>query len=281
MRLAYVCTNFNSSSDTIRAIESLYASDGHEFHCIVVDNHSGAEQVAILRDYAVNKPAIDVIYNPENVGYFRGLNIGLKRLQDKVPKYEHAIVGNNDLVFPVDFADSVERNLGRFDRYPVISPAITTLDGAHQNPHVIARISNFRERMYDLYFSNYYLALLLKWMVRQSRGLVRRGDEDHSSQGQEIWQGHGSCYLLGPRFFTEFGQLWAPTFLFGEEFFLSQQLEAKGLKVYFEPSISLVHAWHSSLASLPTRRQWDLARDAHKVYRNHNPIRPVRRNTAR
>lgn len=272
MNLAYVCTNFNSSGDTLRAIDSLVANAGHAIHTIVVDNRSEPAQQAVLRDYVRGRNDVDVVFSPENLGYFRGLNAGLQRLQATRPDLQHAVVGNNDLIFPAGFIDAVQRKLDLFERYPVLSPAITTLDGAHQNPHVISGISALRERFYDLYHLNYPLALLLKWLVKQSRGMARRGDEDQHGTGQEIWQGHGSCYLFGPRFFREFGQLWAPTFLFGEEFFLSEQLAANGHKVYFEPSISLVHACHSSVAKLPSRRHWELSRDAHWVYRKHNPI---------
>lgn len=274
MKLAYVCTNYNSSADTVRAIESLQANTRHEYHCIVVDNDSRPDQVALLREQLATRPGVHVVFNADNLGYFAGLNVGLQRLKGTAPVFKHAIVGNNDLIFPPDFADAVAARLALFDAYPVVSPTITTLNGAHQNPHVITGISNLRERFYDLYHRDYHLALMLKWLVKQSRGRARRGDEDQHHKGQEIWQGHGSCYLFGPRFFAEFGELWAPTFLFGEEFFLSQQLEERALKVYFEPGISVVHACHSSVAQLPSRRHWELSRDAHRVYRQHNPIRP-------
>ena len=276
MNLAYVCTNYNSSADTVKAITSLAASPGHSLHTVVVDNCSAPDQQTLLRDFAQGRPDVDVVFNPQNPGYFAGLNVGLQRLRDTRPDLSYAVVGNNDLIFPADFVESVVRRLDVLDRYPVVSPNIKTLDGQHQNPHVIARISPLRERFYDLYHRNYRLAVLLKWLVKQSRGAARRGDEDQHQTAQSIWQGHGSCYLFGPKFFQEFGQLWAPTFLFGEEFFLSEQLKRKNYKVYYEPSIALIHACHSSVAKLPSRRHWELSRDAHWVYRKHNPISQAR-----
>ena len=272
MNLAYVCTNYNSSADTVRAIDSLQANGGHDVHTIVVDNQSQASQQAVLRDYASGRDDVDAVFSTDNTGYFGGLNVGLRRLRATRPDLVHAVVGNNDLIFPVDFIDTVQRQRSLFDQYPVVSPNITTLDGAHQNPHVISGISPLRERLYDLYHLNYHFARPLMWLSKQLRGTARRGDEDHHDTARQIWQGHGSCYLLGPRFFSEFTELWAPTFLFGEEFFLAEQLKAKGYAVYYEPSISVVHACHSSVAQLPSRRHWELSRDAHRVYRKHNPI---------
>lgn len=272
MKLAYVCTNYNSSADTVRAIESLRANAGHEVHCVVIDNCSRPDQQQILQRFADGSTDVDLVLSATNTGYFGGLNAGLARLRETRPDLQVAVVGNNDLIFPTDFVAAIERNLTLLERYPVVSPSITTLDGAHQNPHVISGISSLRERLYDVYHSHYAFALILRWMARQARGAGRRGDEDHHQQAREIWQGHGSCYLLGPRFFQEFGQFWAPTFLFGEEFFLAEQLNRKGYRVYYEPSISLVHACHSSVAQLPSRRHWELSRDAHRIYRRHNPV---------
>lgn len=272
MKLAYVCTNYNSSADTVRAIESLRANAGHQVHSIVVDNGSRPDQQAVIQEFAARSDDVDLVLSATNTGYFGGLNVGLERLRQTRPDLRVAVVGNNDLIFPAGFVDLVERQRPLLDRYPVVSPSITTLDGEHQNPHVIGGISSLRERLYDLYHSHYLMALLLRAVARRTRRVTRRGDEDQHAQAREIWQGHGSCYLLGPRFFEEFGLFWAPTFLFGEEFFLAEQLKRKGYRVYYEPSIALVHACHSSVAQLPSRRHWELSRDAHRVYRRHNPI---------
>lgn len=272
MKLAYICTNYNNSAETIAAIDSLLMNNGHEYRCVVVDNLSRPEQVDLLRTYVAGRPEIEAIFNEQNVGYFAGLNIGLEHLERTSPDFVHAVIGNNDLLFPLNFADTVAQQAVRFQSYPVISPSIITADGEHQNPHVIKSVSPSREHLYDLYYSNYNIALLLKWLARYSRPITKRGDEDHHGEGREIYQGHGSCYLFGPRFFTEFGRLWAPTFLFGEEFFLSAQLGEKGYKVYYEPSIMVTHVSHASVSQLPSQRSWEMMRQAHRVYRQHKRI---------
>ncbi len=279
MKLAYVCTNYNKSAETIAAIDSLLVNTGHAYRCVVVDNQSRPEEAERLRRFAAGRPGVEVIFNAQNVGYFAGLNVGLDHLQRTAPDFVHAVVGNNDLLFPPDFADSVARQAARFETHPVVSPTIVTTNGEHQNPHVIEGISTLRERIYDLYHANYLIALLLKWLARPLRRVLRRGDEDNHEAGREIAQGHGSCYLFGPRFFAEFGRLWAPAFLFGEEFFLSKQLAEKDFKVYFEPSIAVTHASHVTVGQLPSRRHWELTRQAHRLYRQYNPIPSKRTNT--
>ena len=273
MQLAYICTNYNNSAETIAAIDSLLANGAHEYRCIIVDNHSQADDAALLRAYAIRHPRIvDAIFNPDNVGYFAGLNIGLAQLQYTAPEFTHAVIGNNDLLFPIDFADSVAHHTKQLEAYPVISPTVVTADGKRQNPHIIDSLSPLRERLYNLYFSNYAVAMLLKWAAEKVRPLIRRRDADYHGAGREIAAGHGSCYLIGPLFLREFGRLWAPSFLFGEELFLAMQLSERGFKVYFEPSITVTHASHVAVGKMPTRRHWELMRQSHRIYRKHKPI---------
>ena len=272
MRIAYVCTNFKNSTDTVAAVCSLRAGDARDCPVFVVDNASGGSHIQLLRELANHDERVEVLELPENVGYFRGLNIGLAKMRESYPDIDVVVAGNNDLLFPADFICSIRAISDRFKSYAVVSPDIVTTEGQHQNPHVISGISTVREIMYDLFHSSYVFATAMTLMTSLFGRFVRRGDEDQHGTGMEISQGHGSCYLLGPRFFSDFGELWAPTFLYGEEFFLSLQLERQGQRVFYEPAVQVTHVWHASVATLPNRRRWELARTAHRIYREHNPI---------
>lgn len=272
MKLGYVCTNFNNSHFTVDAARSLVASAGnaHELRIVVVDNQSAPEHVETLRGLAAEFPgSVDLLLNDQNVGYFPGLNCGIRRMRERYPEVQHLVIGNNDLLFPADFCATVERNLAILDEHAVVSPDIVTLDGEHQNPHVIHSISKTREFVYDLYFSNYLLAQAILWAARVTSPLTDRRDEQQHHAAQPIYQGHGSCYLIGPKFFHHFQELWAPTFLMGEEFFLSKQLSDQGMQTWYDPAIRLTHCYHGSLRSVPSRKLWQLAREAHKVYRRY------------
>jgi hypothetical protein len=75
--------------------------------------------------------------------------------------------------------------------------------------------------------------------------------------------------LIGPKFFQHFEVFWAPTFLMGEEYFLCKQLSDKGMQTFYSPEIQLTHCCHGSLSSVPSRKLWEMAREAHKVYRQY------------
>src|SRR5215831_8801016 len=271
MKFGFVCTNYNNSAYTREAVASL-RRNGEQCRVVVVDNKSNDENVSALKTLANEFQHVDLILNSENVGYFKGLNLGIKHLRSTQPDVNIMVVGNNDLVFPADFADSLRRNLSTLEKYAVVSPDIETLDGVHQNPHVIREIGKFREFIYDLYYAHYYLAIAIRQLAKLTRRFTDRADETFHDIAQEIYQGYGACYVLGPVFFRHFEELWAPTFLMHEEYFLSKQLSEKGMRVYYEPSIKVLHHRNGAMATVPGRKAWELARSAQKVYGQHVKI---------
>jgi GT2 family glycosyltransferase len=269
MKISYVCTNYNNSSFTLKAVDSLMRNAGHDIEVVVVDNASRPDEVAKLRSLVQKYPAVHVIEHPANNGYFRGLNIGLHDVRHRRPDIDWVIAGNNDLEFAPNFCEKLARIAPVIRAHSVISPDIVTLDGNHQNPHVISSISSIREIFYDLYYANYHLGLIIHKLAKMFPRVSERTDEEQWQMPQPIYQGHGSCYLLTPRFFSQFSELWAPTFMMSEEFFLSKQLKDVGEQVYYTPEIQVTHHWHGSLANIPSRSRWNMARDAHREYRKY------------
>jgi GT2 family glycosyltransferase len=273
IRLGFVVTNFNSSSHTTKMIESLSCQkDFSSITIIVVDNGSNFENLNELNILNQSYENVFIIYNPENIGYFRGLNVGIHFLRRNFPEVNVVIVGNNDLIFPNDFSISLYKIITQIEKFPVISPRIFTEHGISQNPHVIEKLSFVREFIYDIYFSSYFLARFIKWLAKSTNAFTDRKDELKNDQAGFIYQGHGSCYILTPLFFENFDELFAPTFLMGEEFFLSYQLYTKGFKVYFEPAVEIIHNCHSSIDQVPNKKIWGFARVAHKEYRKYIKI---------
>ncbi len=269
MKIGYVCTNYNNSGYTREAVRSLVKNEGHEFRIVVVDNNSDEANVEALKNLASEFQEVELILNKVNVGYFKGLNLGIRHLRSKELDIGIMVIGNNDLVFPGDFADSLSRNLSTFDEYPVVSPDIITLEGMHQNPQVISEISKFREVIYDLYHASYYLSIAIRKVAKLTQSFTDRPDETYHDTAQRICQGYGACYILGPVFFRHFEELWAPTFMMREEVFLRKQLREKGLSFYYEPSIKVQHCWHGAVGRLVGREAWELERDSHRIRRQY------------
>jgi GT2 family glycosyltransferase len=282
MKLGFVCTNYNNSAFTRTAVASLHGGGRRDdVRVVVVDNRSRADDVEALGTLPGEFPGVEILLNPENVGYFPGLNIGIRHLRARFPEVEHLVVGNNDLVFPPGFVDAVERHRGALDTWAAVAPDLVTPDGVHQNPHVLHPIGRLRRLAWDVYFLNYGTGLLVKYAARAARRFTVREENDPASQlyrtGGPIEQGYGACYLLGPAFFRRFEKLCAPTFLMQEEFFLGEQLKLIGQRTFYEPGLVVLHHGHATTDRLPGRRQWAIGREAHRVYKRYLRLGPEER----
>jgi GT2 family glycosyltransferase len=270
MKIGFVFTNFNNSQFTREAVQSITLNEFEgEYYIVIVDNKSDVKEIELLKELKLAFPDIQLVLNSENFGYFKGLNIGIKNLRLNHQNIDYIVIGNNDLLFPIDFIKSVYSNETIFEQYPVVSPDLITLDGIHQNPHVIKEISKLRELIYDLYHGSYRMAVLISFLAKTTKKITDRKDEKQFSIAQTIYQGYGACYILSKTFFRYFEQLWAPTFLLGEEFFLSKQLESKKMKIFYEPGIKVIHQEHASISKIPKKMLWKFSRESHKLYRKY------------
>lgn len=273
MNLGFIFTNYNNSDVTIDAIRSILSiKNAGNLKIIIVDNNSSIlERNKLLNEFDKNHLVI-LIFNKKNLGYFNGLNCGIELIKEVKYKFDFLIIGNNDLIFPPDFIDKLGEVKDSIIDFPVISPNIISKDGQHQNPHVISKISWLREIMYDIYHYNFFFSRIVIKISRFTKLFTDRKDEDYHNIPQFIYQGYGACYILTPMFIKIFDKLWAPTFLLGEEFFLSKQLSEKKYKIYYEPSVELLHNCHVSTSKVPSRDMWNYSVISHKIYRKYVKI---------
>ncbi len=268
MNIGFVFTNYNNSEYTRSVVQSLEESSySNNIKVVIVDNDSHDSDKQTLFKLEDEYPKIKIIYNDENVGYFKGLNVGIHFLRQYEVDFDFIVVGNNDLIFPEQFYDQVLSVQSGLERYPVISPDLITLDGVHQNPHIRHGVTPFREFIWKLYYSNFYLSRFILFTSRITKCLSERKDYTSYEEGGVIYQGYGACYILTKSFFKSFEELWAPTFLMGEEFFLWKQVTDNGLQIYYEPSILVQHKDHATIGKVPGRNLWEFSRDAYNKYR--------------
>jgi len=269
--IGFVFTNFNNSHYTDKIVKSInnQSSLGLNILVVIVDNCSNKEDQENLIKISNKYSFVKLLINNENIGYFKGLNVGLNYINENNFNPNFIIIGNNDLEFPPTFIKQLLNSKDLFNYYPVISPNIITLDGEYQNPHVLRKISKAREFIYDLYYSNFFVSKIILVLSNISKIISDRNDEKHHNVSSEIYQGHGSCYILGPIFMNNFDQLFAPTFLMSEEFFLSYQLKQKNFSIFYTPSIKVTHFGHASLKNVPGRKIWNISRESHKIYKKY------------
>lgn len=261
-----IAVNFNNSECSIGMINSLLPQAELLDEIVIVDNASGEaefEKMLTFRDQlsAADRRKVKLIRLPENLGYFRALNIGLEQLESQPEK---AVVGNNDLIFDRSFL--AELSKAKFDDDVfVVCPDIVTADGFHQNPHVIKPLSPKRKLGFDLYFCNYYLGSTLLYFKRK---LFPR--KSNFAEGEfDVHMGIGACYILTSAFFERLKKLDDSVFLYGEEAFLSNQVKANGGRLLYYSKLQVGHLESVATSKIPAKKKYLLTQQSYRLYRDY------------
>jgi GT2 family glycosyltransferase len=245
-------------------IESIDVECCHINRIYIVDNNSDYGEIEILKRYLRSlcirkRNKIDLLINKKNLGYFGGLNVALKEIRCS---NEFIIICNNDVVFDKSFFLKLSGRVFS-EKVFVVAPDIVTIEGYHQNPHVIKPFSKFKKLTFDIYFSNYYLGktvLSLKRLFFRKRGRF-------IPYPLEIQMGKGACYILTENFFRFFDLLDARTFLFGEEALLSHQVRSQGGKILYDPEYRVEHLEKVATSEIPSKAQYEISERSYRVYR--------------
>ena len=210
-------------------------------HCVVVNNSSKESDSKLLKSHSQSLDFVEVIDCPNNPGYFGGLNHGLNMIEDADKRF--VVIGNNDLEFDKNFCQELlsSKNL-RPHNTQAICPDVVTPEGYLQNPHIPNRISGFRRFQFDVYFSNYYCAVILGFIKSSLLKMNYTSKYRHQNKSlpREIHMGVGACYVLTSAFFEHSSQLNFPTFLYGEEAFLSEQIHSNDGSKYKMPPLECI-----------------------------------------
>lgn len=270
MKIVYfVAVNYNNFALTVEYIKSVLSLEGFE-NCkiVIVDNASEDIDFLALENYCRNlsNPNINLVRSPSNVGYFPGLNLGLKFIGDHSESL--VVVGNNDLTFQSDFLIALRRLKFDPETY-AIAPDVVSLDGRHQNPHCINRISRFRVFCYDLYFSNYLFGKFLFWLMQVLKKVVPFKSREAWRGEQYIYMGIGAIYVLTDKFFETYDSLDGRVFLWGEEALLAGQINHANGKTLYAPSLVVHHFENASVSKIPSLKSYKITKESYKIYRQY------------
>lgn len=266
MKIAFICVNYNNSKITQEYIENvLDINKDYDVQIIVVDNASQENDIQELSTYIEDLKNDDVILikSKTNVGYFKGLNLGINYIDTS--EYDWVVIGNNDLIFDSSFNITLASKKIEKDVF-VIAPNIIRIDGVHQNPHIVLPFSWIQKVYRKIYYSNYYLGLLLQATFNIFKSKIISEDRKGNEMEQIILMGYGACYLLTKNFFKVYKELEAVVFLMGEEGVLANQvLKANGVTLYC-PELVVHHHDHTSISKVPSKKLYEFNKIAYEHF---------------
>ncbi len=270
--IAFITVHYNTPEEIKDYVRSIAALDrvSSDILVVVVDSGSSAQQLAEMKLFVESSyfPGISLqlIEANENLGYLRGLNRGIAQVKLKSIPVEYWILGNNDVLFEKDFL--IQLYKVRYDRDTlVLAPNIKNASGVYENPHEIEPIPKSRLKLYDLYYSNYFVGT----SIMKLYGLVNRlftnprrfKMKKEKVDFMNIHFCTGCKFILTRHFFEHYEQLRDDVFLWAEEVLISYQVWSINKKMLYCPTLKMYHKLSVATGKLPSRKKYNQMRDAH------------------
>lgn len=269
MKIAFVAVNYNNcwiSANYVSTIQAMRGLDRHDIDIILVDNSSKEDDYQTLQGEIEGISGVRLVRTPKNLGYFGGLNYGIRQIDYR--SYDYVIAGNNDLFFPRDFLETLEKKQYK-ERQTVIVPDLETVTGIHQNPQFVDVPSPKRRLGYEIYYSCYPAAVLIDMLYRGMRKKRRDEKKKFDPECKEIFQCTGAVMLFRPAFFEHCGLLDDSLFLWGEEVALAHQLVEAHDAMLYDPELKVIHMENASVGKIASYQKFKLWQKSYKIYRNY------------
>ena len=241
LRVGIVVVTYRNAEMTARYIGQELKKLTCPYELVVVANASTPQECASLAA-ASGISVADVVCSPENLGYARGNNLGVRTLLQR-GQFTHFLFSNDDIEIPQgDIVERLANAMSEHDDVAAIGPRIVGLDGRDQSPH-------------DRYISPYRL---IGWrlfsFLRRKQGGTRTLANDTPQSRYTYWV-QGSFMLVAADAFVQVGMFDEGTFLYFEEPILAEKFKAIGRRMYFDATCSVVHYEGSSTKSNPNRER--------------------------
>lgn len=249
MKTLIICVNYNSHNELINYLESVKNSikmcnEVHSVDVLIADNSALKIELSNVYDYNIKH-----VFIGKNTGYFGAITYILKKEEIKLEGYDYVAISNVDLLMDKNFFVNLynqkfEESIG------CIAPKIYSItEKRNRNPKVINRYSAKKMRLLRLMYK--YPVLYCTYAVVFHK-LRRKGV--HKSDEKFIYAPHGSFMLFTKKFIPFLYSMKYPTFLFGEEIFIAENLRARSLKVEYCPVLLINDIDHVSTARLTNKK---------------------------
>ena len=218
-----IVLNWNGLTDTRECLNSLRSADYPANRVVAIDNGSEADEASAIE--AEFGDFVEVIRNPENLGFAGGMNIGIKRAL--AAGAEYVLLLNNDVTVDPSFLTAMVEAAGR-----------------HANLAAACPKAYFKDRP-EVIYSTGGSVNLWTGTARQ----IGRGQRDAGQfEGEAVRDyADGLCMLIPATAIEKAGLLDEDYFLYWEETDWCFRARAKGLRSYYVPGAKV---WHKAARSL-------------------------------
>lgn len=229
--LAIIIVNWNTRDLLRDCLTSLGAEQYLRYHVIVVDNASTDGSVEMI---AQHFPQVHLIKNARNVGFASANNQGIAISQER-----YILLLNSDTRVPPDTLPSLTEFMQAHPEAGACSPRLVHPDG---RPQAFA------------FGGDPTPGYLLRRVVNHL--LLRRSLHNwETNQIQEVDWVSGACLLARREAVAQAGPLDENIFMYFEDNDWCLRIRRQGWKIYYVPSVPILHLGGQSLAQNPAARR--------------------------
>jgi len=232
--LAIVIVNYNTSTLLKRCLASIQASEGpYTIAVCVVDNHSSDDSVTMVRQ---DFPAVYVIASPENGGFAKANNLGLRHFgfdSDTAPTARYALLLNPDTELP---SSSLATMIAFMDDTPdagAAGPKLILPDGSLD----LACRRSFPTPEVSLY-RMIGLSKLFPGHPRFGRYNLTYLDPDQLAEVDSVV---GAFMMVRAEAIQAAGLMDETYFMYGEDLDWALGIKQAGWKVFYNPAAIVYH----------------------------------------
>ncbi|MDP2952951.1 MAG: glycosyltransferase family 2 protein [Chloroflexota bacterium] len=252
--LSIVIVNYNTGDLLRECLRSLFASEGDfTYQVTVVDNHSQDGSAALVRR---EFPQVDLLENPENVGYAQANNQGLKSR-----KARYYLLLNPDTVLPPGALRGMLSFMEEHPQAGIAGPKLMMAD---------SRLDLACRRSFPTPEVSFYRLSGLGRLFPKSKRFGRYNltylDPDQEAEVDSVV---GAFMMIRGETLEEVGYLDEEFFLYGEDLDFAYRAKKAGWKVYYYPQVTVVHYKRRSSSQNRKRAQHEFYRAMHLFYRKH------------
>lgn len=226
--LGIAIINYNKWKKTVDCIKTIFENAKMDFKIYLLDNASQNQSFAELSKVYADNNKIVLIKSEENLGYARGNNLCIDYA--KKDGCDYILISNNDILFENDSINILYKKI-QSSNYLLIEPFIKNIDGSTQIC-VKKERPTFREYMsYSTYLNNFKTK-------SEKQAFYNKMQPKKAS---DIYWASGACFIADMKKFEDIGYFDPYTFLYFEEYIISEKAVKKGYKLRFEPSAKVIH----------------------------------------
>lgn len=226
--LQIVIVSWNVRDLLERCLISLPAAcDGLDWECIVVDNNSSDGSAAMVREVFKHEERIDLIINSINIGFSRACNQGAVQ-----HKSRNILLLNPDSECPAGSLFKLVRAMDARPDIGIMGPKVLNPDGTIQPS--VRRFPGLCDQVATM--------LKLQKVLPDLKCFKRYFHKDlEVDKAQEVDQVMGACFLVNAACWDKLHGLDQRYFFWFEEVDACKQAKELGWKVWYEPTIAIIH----------------------------------------